>query len=63
VSYATPRWIVFWKDALAERRSKEALNALFSSRSSCSSFFQFTLGGDRERLTDALPGSSGSASS
>src|SRR5256885_10059080 len=27
VSYARRAWIVHWQDALAERRSKEALNA------------------------------------
>ena len=56
MSYARRAWIVLWKDALAERRSKEALNALFFFTLLLLFIFQFTLGGDRERLTDALPG-------
>ena len=56
MSYARRAWIVLWKDALAERRSKEALNALFFFALLLLFIFQFTLGGDRERLTDALPG-------
>jgi len=56
VSYARRAWIVLWKDVLAERRSKEGLNALFFFTLLLLFIFQFTLGGDRERLADALPG-------
>jgi len=56
VIYARRAWIVLWKDALAERRSKEALNALFFFALLLLFIFQFTLGGDRERLAGALPG-------
>ena len=56
MSYARRAWIVLWKDVLAERRSKEGLNALFFFTLLLLFIFQFTLGGDRERLADALPG-------
>ena len=56
MSYARRAFIVLWKDVLAERRSKEGLNALFFFSLLLLFIFQFTLGGDRERLTGALPG-------
>src|SRR5215470_10128983 len=56
VTYVRRAWIVLWKDALSERRSKEALNALFFFSLLLLFLFQFTLGGDRERLTGVLPG-------
>jgi heme exporter protein B len=48
--------MVFWKDLLAERRSKETLNALGFFALLLLFVFQFTLGADRDRLTAALPG-------
>src|SRR5437667_155852 len=56
VSYARRTWIVLWKDLLGERRSKEALNALFFFALLLLFLFQFALGDERERLTAALPG-------
>jgi heme exporter protein B len=56
MSYARRAWIVLWKDALAERRSKESLNALVFFALLLLFLFQFALGGDREQLAAALPG-------
>jgi heme exporter protein B len=56
VTYAQRAFIVLWKDVLTERRSKAALNALLFFSLLLLFIFQFTLGGDRERLTAALPG-------
>jgi len=56
VTYAHRAFIVLWKDVLTERRSKAALNALLFFSLLLLFIFQFTLGGDRERLTAALPG-------
>jgi heme exporter protein B len=56
VTYARRAWIVLWKDVVTERRSKETLNALFFFALLLLFVFQFTLGGDRERLGAALPG-------
>jgi heme exporter protein B len=56
VTYARRAFIVLWKDVLTERRSKAALNALLFFSLMLLFIFQFTLGGDRERLTAALPG-------
>jgi heme exporter protein B len=56
VTYARRAFIVLWKDVLTERRSKAALNALLFFSLLLLFIFQFTLGGDRERLTAALPG-------
>jgi heme exporter protein B len=56
VTYAQRAFIVLWKDVLTERRSKAALNALLFFSLMLLFIFQFTLGGDRERLTAALPG-------
>jgi heme exporter protein B len=56
VTYARRAWIVLWKDAVTERRSKETLNALFFFALLLLFVFQFTLGADRERLSAALPG-------
>ena len=55
-AYARRAWIVLWKDLLAERSSKESLNALFFFTLLLRFLFQFALGGDRERLQAALPG-------
>jgi heme exporter protein B len=56
VTYARRAFIVLWKDVLTERRSKATLNALLFFSLLLLFVFQFTLGGDRERLTAALPG-------
>jgi heme exporter protein B len=56
VTYAQRALIVLWKDVLTERRSKATLNALLFFSLLLLFLFQFTLGGDRERLVLALPG-------
>ncbi len=56
MTYARRAWIVLWKDLLRERRSKETLNALVFFALLLLFVFQFSLGGDRERLAAALPG-------
>jgi heme exporter protein B len=56
VTYAQRALIVLWKDVLTERRSKATLNALLFFSLLLLFLFQFTLGGDRERLVQALPG-------
>lgn len=56
MTYARRAWIVLWKDALSEGRSKESLNALVFFALLLLFLFQFALGGDRERLAAALPG-------
>ncbi len=55
-TFARRAGIVFWKDVLVERRSKEALNGLAFFALLLLFCFQFALGADRERLTAALPG-------
>jgi len=56
VSYARRALTVAWKDLAVERRSKETLNALVFFSLLLLFVFQFTLGGDRERLAAVLPG-------
>jgi heme exporter protein B len=56
VSYARRAWIIFHKDLLVERRSKEQTNALLFFCLLLLFLFQFALGPDRERLASALPG-------
>ena len=56
MTYAQRAFIVLWKDVLTERRSKATLNGLLFFSLLLLFVFQFTLGGDRERLTAALPG-------
>jgi len=56
MAYARRAWIVLWKDLLTERRSKEALNAVFFFALLLLFIFQFALGPDRERLQASLPG-------
>jgi heme exporter protein B len=56
VSYARRAGIVFWKDVLVERRSKEGLNALLFFALLLLFLFEFALGPDRERVRAALPG-------
>ena len=56
MSYARRAWIIFHKDLLVERRSKEQTNALLFFCLLLLFLFQFALGPDRERLASALPG-------
>jgi len=56
VTYAQRAFIVLWKDVITERRSKATLNALLFFSLLLLFVFEFTLGGDRERLVAALPG-------
>jgi heme exporter protein B len=56
VTYARRAFIVLWKDVVVERRAKATLNALLFFSLLLLFVFQFTLGGDRERLVAALPG-------
>jgi heme exporter protein B len=55
-AYLRRAWIVVWKDALTERRSKENLNALLFFSVLLLFIFQFTLGPERARVESALPG-------
>jgi heme exporter protein B len=56
VTYGRRAFAVLWKDVLTERRSKATVNALLFFSLLLLFVFQFTLGGDHERLTAALPG-------
>lgn len=56
MTYARHAWIILWKDIATERRRKETLNALLFFSVLLLFVFEFTLGGDRDRLTAALPG-------
>ena len=56
MSYARRAWAVARKDVLLERRSKETINALVFFALLLLFAFQFSLGPDRERLGQALPG-------
>jgi len=55
-AYVRRAWIVVWKDALSERRSKESLNALVFFSILLLFIFQFALGPERARVEAALPG-------
>ena len=55
-AYVRRAWIVVWKDALSERRSKESLNALVFFSILLLFVFQFALGPERGRVEAALPG-------
>ena len=55
-AYLRRAWIVVWKDALSERRSKESLNALLFFSILLLFVFQFALGPERARVEAALPG-------
>ncbi len=55
-AYARRAWMVVWKDVLAERRSKESLNALVFFSLLLLFVFQFALGPERARVEAALPG-------
>jgi heme exporter protein B len=54
--YVRRAWIVLWKDLLAERRSKESINALLFFSLLLLLLFEFALGPDRDRLQAAMPG-------
>ena len=56
MTYARRAWIIFYKDLLVERRSKEQTNALLFFCLLLLFLFQFALGPDRDRLAAALPG-------
>ena len=56
MTYVRRAWIVFQKDLLIERRSKEQTNALLFFCLVLLFLFQFALGPDRDRLAAALPG-------
>ena len=56
MTYARHAWVVLWKDVATERRRKETLNALFFFSLLLLFIFEFSLGGDRDRLRNALPG-------
>ena len=56
MSFTRRAWIIFHKDLLVERRSKEQTNALLFFCLLLLFLFQFALGPDRERLAAALPG-------
>ncbi len=56
MSYFRHAWVILWKDLATERRRRETLNTLAFFSLLLLFVFQFTLGGDRERLEAALPG-------
>ena len=56
MTFVRRAFIIAWKDVLAERRSKETVNALVFFSLLLLFVFQFALGPDRERLAQALPG-------
>ena len=56
MSFARRTWAIARKDVLVERRSKETVNAVLFFSVLLLFVFEFTLGGDRERLTAVLPG-------
>lgn len=56
MTFTRRAWAILWKDVLVERRSKETFNAVVFFSVLLLFVFEFTLGGDRERLTAVLPG-------
>ncbi len=56
MTFVRRTWAVVSKDVLVERRSKETVNAVLFFSVLLLFVFEFTLGGDRERLTTMLPG-------
>jgi heme exporter protein B len=56
VTFARRAWAIVWKDVLVERRSKETVNAVLFFTVLLLFVFEFSLGGDRERLAGVLPG-------
>ncbi|MBM4440475.1 MAG: heme exporter protein CcmB [Candidatus Rokubacteria bacterium] len=56
MSFARRTFAVVWKDVVVERRSKETVTAVLFFSVLLLFVFEFTLGGDRDRLTGVLPG-------
>lgn len=56
MTFVRRTWAVVWKDVLVERRSKETVNAVLFFSVLLLFVFEFTLGGDRDRLVTMLPG-------
>ena len=56
MTFARRAWAIVWKDVLVERRSKETVNAVLFFTVLLLFVFEFSLGGDRERLAGVLPG-------
>ena len=56
MNFARRTLAVVWKDVLLERRSKETVNAVLFFSVLLLFVFEFTLGGDRDRLIAVLPG-------
>lgn len=56
MTFVRRAWAVVWKDVLAERRSKETVNAVLFFSVLLLFVFEFTLGADRDRLASVLPG-------
>ena len=56
MTFVRRAWAVAWKDVLVERRSKETVNAVLFFSVLLLFVFEFTLGGDRDRLAAVLPG-------
>ena len=56
MTFVRRTWAVVWTDVLVERRSKETVNAVVFFSVLLLFVFEFTLGGDRERLLTLLPG-------
>jgi heme exporter protein B len=56
VTFVRRTWAVVWKDVLVELRAKETVNATLFFSVLLLFVFEFTLGGDRERLVTVLPG-------
>ena len=56
MTFVRRTWAVVWKDVLVELRSKETVNATLFFSVLLLFVFEFTLGGDRERLVTVLPG-------
>ncbi len=54
--YLQRAWAIFWKDFLAERRSKETANSLVFFAFLLLFLFHFALGPDRARIEAAFPG-------
>lgn len=56
MTFVRRTWAVVWKDVLVELRAKETVNATLFFSVLLLFVFEFTLGGDRERLVTVLPG-------
>ena len=56
MTFVRRTWAIVWKDVLVERRSKETVNAVLFFSLLLLFVFEFTLGGDRDRVGALLPG-------